>query len=231
MAGILAGWWRPGLAPTLCRAFTYTGFRIGAYPTVRDSFAAQLGGAETVPVRLAAGMTTGFVGSFLFNPLDILRLRLQLSPFRYPAYDVPAGLRAIAAQGGGVAELWRGWPVNVARASLLSGSQLATYDSSKRFFKARLGWREGAPLHVTCSLLSGFVAQLVIQPVDTVKTLVMNSDTSETSLARLARLVREEGFFALYRGLLPALMRQGPVMLVQLPLTEQIRAALGLGFF
>ena len=228
--GALVGWWRPGLAPTICRAFTYTGFRIGAYPAVRDAYAAREGVPDLV-VRLCAGATTGFVGAFVFNPLDLLRVRLQLAPTRYPTYDVFAGLRTIARDGGGPAELWRGWPVSVARAALLSGSQLATYDSSKRFFKARLGADEGAPLHVACSLLSGFVAQLVIQPVDTVKTLVMNTDTAESSPARFARLARESGPLALYRGLLPALMRQGPVMLVQLPLTEQIRRLFGLGYF
>ena len=82
-----------------------------------------------------------------------------------------------------------------------------------------------------CRRRAHFVAQLVIQPVDTVKTLVMDSSSAESSPARFARLARERGVLALYRGLLPALMRQGPVMLVQLPLTEQIRRVFGLGYF
>ena len=228
-AGVLRGWWRPAFAPTLCRAFTYTGFRIGAYPSARDAFSDR--GLPDLLVRIGAGASTGFVGALVFNPLDLLRVRLQLAPSRYPTWNVVAGLRAIAADGGGVAGLWRGWPVSVARASLLSGSQLATYDTAKRSFKERLGFAEGPPLHVCCSLLSGFVAQLVIQPVDTVKTLVMDSSSAESSPARFARLARERGVLALYRGLLPALMRQGPVMLVQLPLTEQIRRVFGLGYF
>ncbi|KAH8044312.1 thiosulfate transmembrane transporter [Aureococcus anophagefferens] len=65
--------------------------------------------------------------------------------------------------------------------------KLATYDTAKRSFKERLGFAEGVPLHVCCSLLSGFVAQLVIQPVDTVKTLVMDSSSAESSPARFAR--------------------------------------------
>ena len=212
--------------------FTYTGFRIGAYPTARDAFSRALGtGDASIGVRLGAGMATGFVGAAVFNPLDLLRLRLQLRPNRYPTYDVVAGLRAIASGRGGVAECWRGWPVSVARASLLSGAQLATYDTAKREVKRRFGASEGPGLHVACALLSGTVSQLVAQPVDTIKTYVMKSESAEGSLARFARFAREEGVLALYRGLLPALARQGPVMVVQLPLTEQIRGLLGLGYF
>jgi len=129
------------------RRYTYTGFRIGAYPTARDAFSRALGGGDaSIGVRLGAGMATGFVGAAVFNPLDVLRVRLQLDPRRYPTYDVFAGLRALAAAGAG--EGWRGWPVNVGRAALLSGSQLATYDTSKREAKRRLGVREGPALHV-----------------------------------------------------------------------------------
>ena len=36
------------------------------------------------------------VGALVFTPLDVLRVRLQLKPDRYPTYNVAAGLRAIA---------------------------------------------------------------------------------------------------------------------------------------
>jgi hypothetical protein len=49
-------------------------------------------------------------------------------------------------------------------------------------------------------------------------------------MACVVGIVREEGAPALYRGLTPALCRQGPVMLVQMPLIEQLRSALGLEF-
>ena len=52
----------------------------------------------------------------------------------------------------------------MARAALLSGSQLATYDQSKAVMKAHGGWEEGTALHLCCAAASGLVAQAVCQP-------------------------------------------------------------------
>ena len=65
---------------------------------------------------------------------------------------------------GLVKGLWRGTTTSMARAALLSGSQLATYDRGKAYLKAHGGWEEGATLHLCCAAASGLVAQTVCQP-------------------------------------------------------------------
>ena len=44
-------------------------------------------------------------------------------------------------------------------------------------------------------------------------------------------MVRREGPLWLYRGFSAACWRQGPIMLVQMPLVEQLRLLLGVGAF
>ena len=87
---------------------SYTGFRIGLYPTVRDYYAEKLkrrsvvsvGGrgmdgtseeeeenrtmseSEKFALKLLAGATTGAIGSAVFNPIDIVRIRMQSQPYR-----------------------------------------------------------------------------------------------------------------------------------------------------
>ena len=289
---ILKGLWQPGLLATLMRGLSYTGFRIGLYPTVRDYYVktrtptsargmdrnahdgeeASMSESEQFAVKLLAGATTGAIGSAVFNPIDIVRIRMQSQPYRVMnsnssggAMMVPTGqqpfypstIRAfsmIAKEEGVVRGLWRGVGVCVARASLLSGSQLGTYDAAKRYLLVKnneedesttnkstmtttmtttspfLFTRDGPALHFTCAFISGVVAQTVTQPVDTLKTLAMSS-TNKNSLFLAANVIRERGFFALYNGFWPAAMRQGPVMVLQMPIVEQLRRLCGLEYF
>ena len=127
--GVIRGLWLPGLEATCYRAFSYTGFRIGLYPTVRDAIVGSgaFGGADSVAARIAAGATTGMVGSAIFNPIDVVRIRMQ-GPNPYPS---TVGAFGAIVKEEGIAGLWRGTGVCMARAALLSGSQLATYDTAK----------------------------------------------------------------------------------------------------
>jgi solute carrier family 25 uncoupling protein 8/9 len=81
-------------------------------------------------------------------------------------------------------------------------------------------------------MLSGFAAQTVVMPADVLRTLVMSGARASDggTLATLRALVREGGVRALYRGYRPALARQGPVMVVQMPLVEQLRRLFGLDY-
>ena len=109
--------------------------------------------------------------------------------------------------------------MTVARASVLNGSQLASYDTLKR----ALGWEEGPALHVTCATLSGVIAQTVVMPIDTVKSAMMVGNSWRVVADGLV----ERGPLWLYRGYLPACAGQGLIMLLQMPLIEEFRRLLG----
>eukprot|EP00873_Tetraselmis_striata_P011116 jgi/Tetstr1/431380/TSEL_021071.t1 len=228
--GVLGGLVAPGLLATWLRGLSYTGFRIGLYPSVRDAF-----GDSGLASRIAAGAVTGAVGSAVFNPVDIVRIRMQAPSPAYPS--TLAAFRAIPAQEG-LAGLWRGWSASMARAAMLSGSQLATYDTTKRLLLSRslfgLGFDDDCiALQFTASCVSGLVAQTVTQPADTLKTLVMSQTGAGPQLnvpAMVAKMYRARGLRGFYSGYIPAMARQGPVMLVQMPLVEQLRRLVGLEY-
>lgn len=242
--GIFRGLWHPGLEATIYRAFSYTGFRIGMYPTVRVGISGTkiFGDSDSFLVRVVAGATTGAVGSAVFNPIDVVRIRMQVSPV-----GSTLGVFSQIVKAEGIKGLWRGYGVCMLRAATLSGSQLATYDTVKRSLKddtmfAHTGistFREGPALHFAASLLSGIVAQTVTQPADTLKTLVMANNSSAVDVGKKSpnavfvayRLVSQNGLKSLYRGFWPAAARQGPVMVIQMPMVEQFRKMLGLEYF
>ena len=69
-------------------------------------------------------------------------------------------------------------------------------------------------------------ALLPLLPLPQVK--VLSGDHGSVS-ACLRHTLQHEGAAGLYRGFLPAVVRQCPVILVQMPLIEQIRCVAGLG--
>ena len=239
--GVWRGLWHPGLEATVYRAFSYTGFRIGLYPSVRDAISASklFGDGDTISAKVLAGAATGAAGSAVFNPIDVVRIRMQGGS---PYTSTLGAFRDIVKKEG-IAGLWRGYGVCMLRAATLSGAQLATYDTVKRKLKRSpdLQFKEGPFLHFTASLVSGIVAQTVTQPADTLKTLVMASSskshasgkglTPPNAIAVATRLLQQNGPKALYRGFWPAAARQGPVMVIQMPLVEQFRKAMGLEYF
>lgn len=234
--GFARGLLVPGLAATWMRGLSYTGFRIGLYPTARDAALRWVGDGDKdgIATRLFAGAITGGVGALVFNPIDVVRVRMQS---RECAHASTLGAFGEVARAEGVANgLWRGAGACVARAMTLSGSQLATYDVSKRWFLKHGYFSEDAPpLHFTSSFVSGVVAQTVTQPVDTLKTLVMSAPASagerKGTLAIARELVSTHGVRGLYRGFFAAASRQGPVMVIQMPLVEALRKAFGLEYF
>jgi hypothetical protein len=58
---------------------------------------------------------------------------------------------------------------------------------------------------------------------------VLSGDHGRTVLGCLRETLRAEGIAGLYRGFVPAVCRQCPVILVQMPLIEEIRRLAGLG--
>ena len=233
--GLVRGLMLPGVLATWMRGMSYTGCRIGMYATARDAATAATGDdGDGVGVRVLAGGLTGAVGALVFNPIDVVRVRMQSMTCAHA--NTISAFGDVARREGVAGGLWRGTGACVARAMTLSGSQLATYDVGKRWLLRHGYFSEDAPpLHFTASFVSGVVAQTVTQPVDTLKTLVMSvpSGAGERKGAFvIARdLVAAHGVRGLYRGFVAAAARQGPVMVVQMPIVEALRKVLGLGTF
>jgi len=231
--GFVGGLFVPGLAATWMRGLSYTGFRIGLYPSARDA-AARVAGGDGFETKLFAGALTGGVGAAVFNPIDVVRVRMQSSERAHRSTLSAFG--EVARAEGVRTGLWRGAGASTARAMTLSGSQLATYDASKRWFLATGYFTEDAPpLHFASSFVSGVVAQTVAHPFDTLKTLVMSRTTTpgeRRGTVIIARdLIAAHGVRGLYRGFFAAASRQGPVMVVQMPIVEALRKCLGLEYF
>ena len=86
--------------------------------------------------------------------------------------------------------------------------------------------RNLSPLVIAESFI---VSASACMPADVIKTKVLSGAQGASVWGCLLGTLRAEGLAGLYRGFVPAVARQCPVILVQMPIIEQIRSKCGLG--
>lgn len=84
-------------------------------------------------------------------------------------------------------------------------------------------------LHFTTALFASVINLLIIQPLDVLKTLAMTSYSKESCsvFSDILIQVSKLGFFGLYKGLTPGLMRSGPSHVLTFIFLEQLRLKFG----
>jgi len=121
------------------------------------------------------------------------------------------------------------------RAAFLASGQLSSYDHTKFLMKSNGIISDGPQLHVIASLVSALCATTACQPFDVIKTRIMTNQISGQNLYRNSidcglQTLRHEGLKGISRGWLPSFLRLGPHFIMALPLWEQCRRLLGLGY-
>jgi len=202
-----------GLVPGLQRQLCFASVRIGLYDTVKQFYSRKLQaeGADTsVGIRLLAGGTTGAMAVTCAQPTDVVKTRMQAqvanAPTRYTG--VFMAYKTIAVEEG-VRGLWKGMFPNIARNSIVTCSELVTYDLIKDQILKRSLLSDSLPCHVTSAFGAGFCTTLVASPVDVVKTRYMNSAAGTYSgvIGCAVQTFKKEGAKAFYKGFVPSFMR------------------------
>ncbi|PKH53795.1 mitochondrial uncoupling protein 5-like [Punica granatum] len=223
-----------GVSATILRQTLYSTTRMGLYDILKQKWTDP--GTGTLPLtrKIAAGLMAGGIGAAVGNPADVAMVRMQADG-RLPAAE-RRNYRSVGDAIGrmvreeGVTSLWRGSALTVNRAMLVTASQLASYDQIKETILAKEVMRDGLGTHVTASFAAGFVAAVASNPVDVIKTRVMNMKVQpgcpppySGAMDCFLKTVRSEGPMALYKGFIPTISRQGPFTIVLFVTLEQVR--------
>ncbi|CAK9082565.1 unnamed protein product [Durusdinium trenchii] len=230
-----------GLQPSILRELSYSGVRMGLYEPVREMFLSFQGGKQSTSpllIKICAGAFTGAVGSVLANPFDLLKVRMQGAELKQAPMSVVAAGRAIC-QEAGISGLWRGAGPTVQRATLLTASQVPSYDHAKHTLLDQGLLKEGYFCHFSCSMLAGVVAAGVTSPVDLAKSRIMtqpvNPETGRGALYVstfdcLVKTARSDRVMAIFRGFSMQWLRLGPHTTISLMCFEQLRHLAGMSF-
>ncbi|CAM1322514.1 SLC25A27 (predicted) [Pycnogonum litorale] len=234
-----------GITPAIYRHVIYSGCRMGMYEQIRNKILKR-NADGTMPIwkAVVAGLTAGAFGQFLASPADLIKVQLQTEG-RRKLEGKPARVKntyhafsKIYAEAG-FRGLWKGWVPNVQRAALVNMGDLATYDTCKHFLIARMNMKDNHVTHTLASVCAGLMAATLGTPADVVKTRIMNQPTDKhgrgllykSSLDCLVKSVKEEGFFALYKGFIPIWARMAPWSLTFWLTYEYVRKIAGSSSF
>ncbi|KAL5014372.1 hypothetical protein ScPMuIL_008642 [Solemya velum] len=214
-----------GLFPSLIREGVYSTIRLGAYEPMKKALGATDPAHTPLWKKICAGAVSGAVGSSIATPTDLIKVRmqaqgkLQMGEIKRYRSTYHALMDILGREG--VRGLYVGVGPTVKRAAILTATQIPAYDHTKHTI---LNWglmKEGIALHITASMIAGFVTALTTSPVDVVKTRVMNQKSESHHMKTYVsafdcffKTIKVEGVLGLYKGFIPNWMRIGPHTIV-----------------
>ncbi|XP_057301928.1 kidney mitochondrial carrier protein 1-like isoform X2 [Hydractinia symbiolongicarpus] len=223
-----------GIKPALLRQATYGTIKIGLYHGIKRLITKDPKD-ETLALNMFAGIVAGALSSALCNPTDVLKVRLQAQT----AGTVIAEHSMLHSfvniyKMEGLSGLYRGVGPTAQRASVVAGVELPVYDFSKRCFVDSEILGDNPATHFLSSIIAGLAGAIASNPIDVVKTRMMNqrkvANTSATTLYTSSldcaiRTCKTEGAMALYKGFIPTFVRLGPWNILFFMSFEQLRNA------
>ena len=211
-----------GLGPSCLWQFSNVSVRFGVYGSVK-----RLSGVDDnsglSPLRkwaqsLGIAAVSGALAAVASNPFFILKTRFQSAE-----HDNPGGVLAAARdiwRADGLPGFFRGLSAFAPRVIVASAVQLSTYDAVKDALKRHTPLRDGLPLFIGSSFVTGIAVVGCMQPFDFAATNLVNSKTTAEELSRppkfsgpfdvIRQTVRAEGVRGVYRGAMANYLRFGP---------------------
>lgn len=224
-----------GISPAVLRQATYGTIKIGVYYSIKKQFV-KSPEDENLFINVCCGMFAGVVSSTIANPTDVLKVRLQARNDSMGTQNMFRSFLDIFRKEG-LAGLWRGVGPTAQRAAIIVGVELPAYDVTKRYFLDSGLLGDTITNHFLSSCVAGLAGAIGSNPVDVVKTRLMNQRKLKAVLVEgvkmptiysssadcLLQTVKTEGFLALYKGFIPTWVRLGPWNVIFFITYEQLK--------
>ncbi|XP_059416291.1 mitochondrial dicarboxylate carrier [Carassius carassius] len=221
-----------GLSASLCRQMTYSMTRFAIYETVRDKISSQNQGPMPFYQKILLSAFGGLTGGFIGTPADMVNVRMQndvkLPPElrRNYAHALEGLLRVWKEEG--IKKLFSGASMAASRGAMVTVGQLSCYDQAKQLVLGTGLMTDNIFTHFVASFIAGGCATVLCQPMDVVKTRLMNSKGEYRGVIHCLSDTGKLGPKAFYKGLVPAGIRLIPHTVLTFIFLEQLRLYFGI---
>ncbi|XP_051662488.1 mitochondrial 2-oxodicarboxylate carrier isoform X2 [Manacus candei] len=225
LLGFYKGIFPPVLAETPKRAVKF--FTFEQYK--------KLLGYASLPPGLAfavAGLGSGLTEAVVVNPFEVVKVTLQANQnaFKEQPSSFVQARQIIKTDGLGFQGLNKGLTATLGRHGAFNMVYFGFYFNMKNILPVNKDPNLEFLRKFGIGLVSGTIASIINIPFDVAKSRIQGPQPVpgeikyRTCFKTMATVYKEEGFLALYKGLLPKIMRLGPGGAVMLLIYEYVYA-------
>ncbi|XP_029939428.1 mitochondrial adenyl nucleotide antiporter SLC25A24 [Salarias fasciatus] len=230
--GGLSSLWR-GNGINVLKIAPETAIKFMAYEQYKKMLASEPGKVKTHE-RFLAGSLAGATAQTAIYPMEVLKTRLTLRKTGQYSGIFDCAKKILKKEG--VKAFYKGYLPNILGIIPYAGIDLAVYESLKNLWLSHYAKDTANPgilVLLGCGTLSSTCGQLASYPLALVRTRMQAQASLEGSeqlpMTKLVKnILEKDGFFGLYRGILPNFMKVLPAVSISYVVYEYMRSGLGI---
>ncbi|KAI1618094.1 olfactory receptor [Exophiala viscosa] len=205
-----------GVLPQLVGVAPEKAIKLTVNDLVRGKFMDKQTGAIPLRAEILAGGSAGACQVVFTNPLEIVKIRLQVQGELAKKADVPKRSAMWIVRNLGILGLYKGASACLLRDVPFSAIYFPTYSHLKRdLFGESQTQKLGILQLLTAGAIAGMPAAYLTTPCDVIKTRLQvearKGDVTYNGLADCARkILKDEGFKAFFKGGPARILRSSP---------------------
>ncbi|XP_057419783.1 probable mitochondrial adenine nucleotide transporter BTL3 [Lotus japonicus] len=176
---------------------------------VKENVRVKGSGAMNMTKHLWAGAVAAMVSRTFVAPLERLKLEYIV---RGEQKNLVELIQTIAASQG-LKGFWKGNFVNILRTAPFKAINFYAYDTYRNKLSRMLGNEESTNLErFVAGAAAGITATLLCLPMDTIRTVMVapGGEALGGVIGAFRHMIKTEGFFSLYKGLVPSIVSMAP---------------------
>ncbi|XP_078042488.1 mitochondrial 2-oxodicarboxylate carrier [Augochlora pura] len=178
-----------------------------------------------------AGFLTGVTEGILVNPFEVVKVQMQSDRkhFKHSPSTFSVTQRILAQQGFGLNGLNKGLSATIMRNGIFNTFYFGTYNALLPWLKTQQDYAPELLLKFVLGFISGTLASCMNIPFDVAKSRIQGPQGEiqyKGTIKTICIVYHREGFRALYKGLLPKVLRLGPGGAIMLIVYEHMKSYL-----